>query len=69
MEIRRRRVASGIRAIALLVVSITITAAFAAAFLIDTLTVPALTAAGTQGCPRAVHPVLDSLDFVEGRCW
>jgi hypothetical protein len=69
MEIRRRRVASGIRAIALLAVSITITAAIAAAMLIDTLTVPALTAAGSQGCPRAVYPVLDSLKFVEGRCW
>ena len=69
MEIRRRRVASGIRAIALLAVSITITAAFAAAILIDTLTVPALTAAGSQGCARAVYPVLDSLKFVEGRCW
>ena len=69
MEIRRRRVASGIRAIALLAMSITITAAFAAAMLIDTLTVPALTAAGSQGCPRAVYPVLNSLNFVEGRCW
>jgi hypothetical protein len=63
MEIRHRRVASGIRAIAILVVSITIT------MLIDTLTAPALMAAGSQGCPKAVHPVLDSLQFVEKRCW
>jgi hypothetical protein len=69
MEIRHRRVASGIRAIAILVVSITITAAIAAAMLIDTLTAPALMAAGSQGCPKAVHPVLDSLQFVEKRCW
>ena len=45
MTIRRRPVASGIRAIALLAVSITITATIATAMLIDTLTAPALTIA------------------------
>ncbi len=68
MEIRPRRVASGIRAIALLVVSITITAAIAAAVLIDTLTAPSLSASAPQDCAMHVHPVVADLEFVEARC-
>jgi hypothetical protein len=68
MEIRRRRVASGVRAIALLVVSITITAAIAVALLIDTLAAPALSASAPRGCLRAVQPVVVALEFVDGRC-
>ena len=68
MEIRPRRVTSGIRAIALLVVSITITAAIAAAMLIDTLTAPTLSASAPQDCAMQVHPVVANLEFVEARC-
>ena len=68
MEIRHRRVASGIRAIALLVVPITITAAIAAAMLIDTLTAPALSASAPRDCLRAVQPVVVTLELVDERC-
>lgn len=68
MEIRHRRVTSSVRAIALLVLSIMITAAVAAVMLIDALTAPALTAAAPHGCLRAVSPMLEPLQFVERRC-
>ncbi len=68
MEIRPGRVASGIRAIALLVLSITITAAIAAAMLIDTLTAPSLSASAPRDCGWEVHPVVATLEFVEARC-
>ena len=68
MGIRPRRLASGIRALALLVVSITITATIAAAMLIDTLTAPALSASAPQDCGWEVHPIVATLEFVETRC-
>ncbi|RDH79873.1 hypothetical protein DVS77_02290 [Mycolicibacterium moriokaense] len=67
MDIRRRRITSGVKAIALLVVSITITTAVMVAMLVDTLTAPRL-ASAPQDCALAVHPVVNTLDFVEGRC-
>ncbi len=69
MEIRHGRVASGIRAIAILVVSITITAVITAAMLIDTLTAPALSSSAPRDCPRAVQPVVSTLELVDRRCW
>ena len=60
-----RRVSSGIRAIALLAVSITITAAIVAAILIDTLTAPALSASAPLDCATTVHPVVATLEFIE----
>lgn len=68
MEIRHRRVASGIRAIALLVVSVTMTAAIAVAMLIDTLAAPALSASAPRDCLRAVQPVVVTLELVDERC-
>jgi hypothetical protein len=63
MEIRR--LSSGVRAIALLVVSITMSAAIVAAILIDTLTAPALSASAPLDCATTVHPV-HTLEFIEG---
>lgn len=68
MGIRPRRLAAGIRAIALLVVTITITAAIGAAMLIDTLTAPTLSAWAPQDCGWEVHPAVAALEFVETRC-
>ena len=67
MEIRKR-VGSGISAIALLVVSITITAAIAAAMLIDTPTVPSVSASASVDCRTKVHPMIETLEFVETHC-
>jgi hypothetical protein len=64
MEIRRR-ISSGIRTIALLVVSITITATILAAMLIDTLATTSLSAAYPLRCSKLVHPEVLSLVFVE----
>ncbi len=64
MEIRRR-VSSGIAAIALLVVSITITATILAAMLIDTLAITSLSAAHPLHCSKTVHPEVLTLGFVE----
>jgi hypothetical protein len=64
MEIRKS-VGSGIRAIALLVVSITITAAILAAMLIDTLAVTSLSVSTPLHCSEAVHPQVQALEFVE----
>ena len=63
MEIRRR-VGSTIRATALLVVSITITAAILTAMFIDTLA-PTSLAAAPLHCTKTVYPELLSLKFVE----
>jgi hypothetical protein len=67
MEIRNR-VGSGIRGIALLVVSITITAAIAAAMLIDTPPVPSVSASAPTNCRTKVHPMIETLEFVEAHC-
>jgi hypothetical protein len=64
MEIRRR-VGSTIRATALLVVSITITAAILTAMFIDTLAPTSLAAAAPLHCTKTVYPELLSLKFVE----
>jgi hypothetical protein len=64
MEINRR-IGSGIRAIALLVVSITITAAILTAVLIDTLATTSLSASTPLHCPKTVHPELQTLEFIE----
>ncbi len=68
MDISHRRVASGIRAIALLVVSITITAAILVAMLVDTLTAAAVSASAPPDCMTTVHPVAYTIEFVDGRC-
>ena len=68
MDIRHRRVASGVRAIALLVVSITITAAILVAVLVDTLAAPTLSASTPPDCRTPVHPVARTIEFVDGRC-
>ena len=64
MEIRRR-VGSTIRATALLVVSITITAAILMAVFIDTLAPTSLAASAPLHCTKAVYPELLALTFVE----
>jgi len=64
MEIRRR-VGSTIRATALLVVSITITAAILTAMFIDTLAPTSLAASAPLHCTKTVYPELLSLTFVE----
>lgn len=68
MDIRHRRVASGIRAIVLLVVSLTITATVLVAVLVDTLTAPALSASAPPDCMTTVHPVARTIEFINGRC-
>jgi hypothetical protein len=64
MEIRRRT-SSSLRAAALLVVSITITAAILAAMLIDTLAPTSLSASAPLHCTKAVYPELLALEFIE----
>lgn len=64
MEIRRR-VVSGLRTTALLIVSITITAAILAAVFVDTLAPVSLSAAAPLHCGETVQPVLQTLEFVE----
>ncbi|HKV19496.1 MAG TPA: hypothetical protein VJR50_10715 [Mycobacterium sp.] len=64
MEIRRR-VNSGIRAIAVLVVSITITVAVLAAVFIDALAPAKLSASASMHCLEPVQPVLHTLELVE----
>lgn len=64
MEIPRR-VSSGIATIALLVVSITITATILAAMLIDTLAITSLSASQPLHCSETIHPELQILEFVE----
>lgn len=64
MEIRRH-ISSGIKATAILVVSITITAAILAAVFIDTLAPASLSATAPRPCATAVQPDLQSLEFVE----
>ncbi|MGZ6780542.1 MAG: hypothetical protein ACXVGO_16310 [Mycobacterium sp.] len=69
MNFRYRRVASGVKAIGLLVVSIMITAASLAALLVDTLTPPRLSAAASTDCLTVVYPVEHTIAFVtEHRC-
>jgi hypothetical protein len=68
MEIRRGRVASGIRAIVLLIVWITISATVALAMLIDTLTVPTPAVSAPLDCAAPVHPVVHTIKSVESRC-
>jgi hypothetical protein len=63
MEIRKRA-GSGIRTIALLVVSITITGAILAAMLIDTVAPASLSASTPLPCTKTVQPVLNTLEFV-----
>jgi hypothetical protein len=58
-----RRVAAGIRAIAILVVSITISAAILVAAAIDTLTPVSLSA--SMQCLKAVQPVGHGLALVK----
>ncbi|WNG91149.1 hypothetical protein [Mycobacterium sp. ITM-2016-00318] len=64
MEIRRP-VSSGIRAIALLVFSITITAAVLTVMVIDTLAVPSLSASPTLHCTERIQLEPLTLDFFE----
>jgi hypothetical protein len=64
MEIRRR-VSSSIRTTALLVVSLTITAAILAAMFIDTLTPTSLSASAPLHCTKTIYPELLALKFVE----
>jgi hypothetical protein len=64
----RRRVTSSLRALALLIVSIIITAMIAAAMLIDTLTATAHSASAPLDCMTAVRPVLHTMEFVGARC-
>lgn len=64
MEIRKY-VISGVRTTALLIVSITITAAILAAVCIDTLAPASLSASAPLHCGETVQPVLQTLDFVE----
>jgi len=64
MELRRR-LGSGIRTIALLVISITITATILAAVLIDTLAITSVSASHPLHCSETVHPELQTLEFVE----
>ena len=61
----RSRVGSGIAAIALLVVSITITATILAAMLIDTLAITSLSASRPLHCSETVHAEVLNLEFVE----
>ena len=69
MEIEsRERLASNLRAIALLAVSIVITGAVVVAMLIDTLSAPALVASSGGKCTVAIHPVLDTMEFVDPLC-
>jgi len=64
MEIRGR-VSSGVRGIALLVVSITITAAILVAMLVDALATTSLAASNPLHCPKTVHPEMQTLEFIE----
>ncbi len=64
----RARLASSLRAIAVLAVSIVITAAVVVAMLIATLTAPALAASSGADCTRAIHPVLYTINFVDPGC-
>lgn len=61
----RRRVSSAVRSIAVLVVSITITAAILAAVFIDALAPISLSAARPLHCAEPVQPVLQTLEFIE----
>jgi hypothetical protein len=56
----RRPLGSGIEAIALLIVSVTITAAIAAAMLVDTLIAPGLSASVALDCRATIHPVVSA---------
>lgn len=67
MDTRRRRITSGLTTIALLVVSITVTATLAVALLIDTVTAPALSASASPDCMAIVQPV-HTIEFVELHC-
>jgi hypothetical protein len=64
MEIRRR-VGSGIRTIALLVVSITITATILAAMVIDTLATTSVSASHPLRCSKTIHPEVLTLKLIE----
>ena len=64
MEIRER-VTSGIRAIALLIVSITVTATVLVALFIDTLAAASLSASPPLHCAKSIHPVVQTLEFIE----
>jgi hypothetical protein len=64
MEIRGR-VGSTVRAAALLVVSITITATILAAMLIETLAPTSLSASAPLRCTKTVYPELLTLEFIE----
>ena len=61
----RERVTTSLRAVALLVVSITITAAILVAMLIDTLAITSLSASNPLHCADEVHPELQTLEFIE----
>jgi len=56
-----------LRPIGLLIVSIIITGAIVVAMLIDVLAVPANAAPPAQ-CPDEVHPVLQTLEFIDAQC-
>jgi hypothetical protein len=64
----RRPLSSGIEAIALLIVSVTITAAIAAAMLVDTLIAPGLSASVALDCRATIHPVVHTMEFADARC-
>jgi hypothetical protein len=64
MEIRRR-VRSSIRATALLVVSISISATMLAAMLIETLGPTSMSASAPLHCTKIVYPELLALEFIE----
>jgi hypothetical protein len=61
----RERVRTSFRAIALLVVSITITAVILVAMLIDTLAITSLSTSNPLHCTDEVHPELQTLEFIE----
>lgn len=64
MEIRRR-VGSGVAAIALLVFSITITVAVLVAISIDTLSPASVSASAPLHCTKTIHPEALSLRLIE----
>ena len=61
----RRRVGSGVAAIALLVVSITITAAILVAMSVDTLAPASLSASTPLQCTKTIYPEVPSFRLVE----
>ena len=69
MHFHCRRIASGLQAIGLLVVSITVSTTILVALMVDTLTPSRPSAAASTDCLTVVYPMEHTITFVtEHRC-